>query len=540
MKLLERTSKIVQTPFFYICFLLLIIVIAYGTTSPFQGFYWDDWEELYFSNFSDFQAYKDYFSYDRPFSAVFYYTFINILRRNPFHWQIFSLVLRWVGIFFLFRTLVSIWPELKFGLYTSALLLAIYPGFQQQPLAATYSKHFFALALFSISLFLMLLSIKNQKYAFPLRLLSLTFALIHPFILEYFLALELIRPFLIYFFLKRQQSNLSKKQFVVKTIKIWLQYIVILVIFIILRFYFLLNYSTVPISNEPVALNNFLESPLQTIHSFLEVMLNDFYFMSSTIWLNSIFSPINLFEISKTNLVSSFLGLITSLIFYFWADLNNNSSQKRYKQIIGIGFLVFLFGGIPIWIIGRQVSVGKWSDRFALAPMIGIVLLEVFFLIAHIKRKKIINLILAILIGLCISFQFKVSLDYSNQWKYHRTFFWHIYWRTPRLKKNTPLISQSMPIGYTSRYSIAIAMSMIYRDDFDDQKLDYYFINFPKDYSSLDRSSTFQENLRSIEFSSDSTNSVGFVYLPSVGCLRVADAIYKDAAVRPFGSFPIV
>ena len=148
MKNIKNTaSKIIENPWFYPVALLLIGVLAYGLLIPYLGFYWDDWESVYLYHLHNPAIIFPYFA-ERPFSAFIYLILFPFTSMTPLVWQTVALVLRWIGVLFIYLTLNAVWPTRTWLNRWIGVLLLVFPGFLQQPVAVTYSRHFTAFALF--------------------------------------------------------------------------------------------------------------------------------------------------------------------------------------------------------------------------------------------------------------------------------------------------------------------------------------------------------------------------------------------------------
>ena len=77
--------------------LLVVAVLAYGPLLPQLGFYWDDLPMSWIRYQLGFDAMTKYFSTNRPVWALLYQITTRILPQVPIYWQIFALLMRWLG-----------------------------------------------------------------------------------------------------------------------------------------------------------------------------------------------------------------------------------------------------------------------------------------------------------------------------------------------------------------------------------------------------------------------------------------------------------
>ena len=92
-------------------FILVILLITYGSYIRSWGFYWDDWPVILFSRLKgDFWV---FYQADRPLSAWSHVLLTNILPSNPIAWQITFLLLQWLIAVSFWWFLRLVWPKAK-------------------------------------------------------------------------------------------------------------------------------------------------------------------------------------------------------------------------------------------------------------------------------------------------------------------------------------------------------------------------------------------------------------------------------------------
>ncbi len=156
--------KIVKHPAAFPLLLLLTMLAAYGYQINRMGFYWDDWPIVYLASLKDANHFWEFYAYDRPLSAWLYVALTPMLGIKPVAWQVFAILARWVGCLGFWVFFKQLWPERKMEAGFAALLLAVYPGFSQQPISMTYSLFWVLYALFIWSLVASLAALENKKY----------------------------------------------------------------------------------------------------------------------------------------------------------------------------------------------------------------------------------------------------------------------------------------------------------------------------------------------------------------------------------------
>ena len=115
-------------------------LLSYGILIPQLGFYRDDWYMLLAGQTEGANGIIGLFSIDRPLIGYIYALDYALLGSSVIGWHLYALFLRLLGSVGFFYLLRMIWPEKKFETTIAALLFAVYPGFLQQPNAATFKN----------------------------------------------------------------------------------------------------------------------------------------------------------------------------------------------------------------------------------------------------------------------------------------------------------------------------------------------------------------------------------------------------------------
>src|SRR5512140_1228916 len=170
-RILPRLQSLSTRRWFYPVTLLLIGLISYAYQIGSLGFYWDDWEVVFLLNAKSSALLYGYFAFDRPFAWP-YQVMYSLFGLSPIAWHLVTLLLRWAGVLFFYLTLKQIWPRLEGPLRWLGALLLVYPGFFQQSTSAAYNRHFTAFFLFMLSIWLMVMAVKQPRRAWWLLPLS--------------------------------------------------------------------------------------------------------------------------------------------------------------------------------------------------------------------------------------------------------------------------------------------------------------------------------------------------------------------------------
>ncbi|MBA4380305.1 MAG: hypothetical protein C0393_06475, partial [Anaerolinea sp.] len=299
-------SKIFNKPWFYLFALLLVGLIAYGLMIPRLGFYWDDWEGVYLYHLHN-PAISFLYYAERPLSALAYLILFPFAKMTPIVWQFVAILLRWVGVSFIYYTLTVIWPKRVWQNRWIGALLFVFPGYLNQPVSVAFSQHLTTFALFACSLFLTVLAIKDRKLSWLWMPLSVLVGMTQIFMMEYFVGLEIIRPIIIWFMF-RSQPEKEKKRVFTRTLLYWLPFLVGLVIYVWWRFFYLPSTLSAD-PNNPILLKTILSSPVDGLTTLIENIYRDVGYLLISVW-GSAFSLDIIHLHSKVTWISWFLGIV--------------------------------------------------------------------------------------------------------------------------------------------------------------------------------------------------------------------------------------
>lgn len=514
--------------------LLAVGGLAYLLQAGSLGFYWDDWQAVYLYYTRNFNLLDAYFAYDRPFSAWTYHLAFPLLGMSPVAWQIFSVLIRWLGVLFFVKTIQMVWPRQIILFQWTGFLLMVYPGFDLQFVSLAFSQHFMTFLVFTFSLWLHVQSLKSRSAQLILYILALLFTGLHLFSMEYFVGLELIRPFLIWNFYRSMTPGFSRQAILVQLFKNWLPFGLVFGLYLGWRFMIFPTTAPAPLENQLLLLNQIVSSPFQKSFELLSHVIQDELHAFLFVWLEPL-KPENLNFGAKTTFISFGIGLAASLVALSVSSRpsNKNDPQNEAKHplrnILVLGLAAVLFGSAPFWLAGRQIIVGKWSERFSLAPMVGIVLLCVIFIDWFAAGPKKRNLLLAFLVITSTAFQVQTGSRFSLDWANQRDFYWQLLWRVPSLANNTAILSSYIPTGMESDYSTGFGIATLYGSDTVGERAPYWFYT-PRSLGTamtefkvgLPISSAF----RNIQFQGSTSQVVPIAYNPGDRCLRILDPLY--------------
>ena len=513
--------------------LLAFALVTFGVFIFSLGFYWDDWPPIILSHLSDNALVWKYWSYDRPLQSWTYYLLFPICRDSTVLWQLSAILARWTAALTLYYTFLKVFTRQKSLLQWAAVLFVVFPGFSDQYASVSYGSHFMVYTVYGLSILFMVLAYKNPKRFWVYYPFSLVFTALHLFTMEYFVGLELLRPVLLYWIMVDGGRNKGKA--FVQSVLNWLPYLAVLGIYVYWRMAIFPNSETgAPSSNFPYLITNFLKAPADTLISFAETIYSDLRFLLLTIWTDRIL-PLNLEIRSVTLWMSLVIGILAAFLLHFFLVHREagEAIQLKAKEVWRnvLTFLVmFFFGIFPIWSTLRQITQGKWSDRFGIPAMFGVAMLFVTLLFIVIPKIRLRNVLLVVITGLSISYQIQVGNDYRKDFVNQKAFYSQLAWRIPSLEAGTTIYSPGIPTAKEADYSYSMGINLLYATDTLDPSLDYWLsgprYHNPDDLAN-DPNVEIKDGLRIFEFNGSSSQMVS-ILATSGSCLLVLDPYYAQ------------
>ncbi|HLO18768.1 MAG TPA: hypothetical protein VK206_28310 [Anaerolineales bacterium] len=459
--------------------LLFVVLVAFGLLIPWLGFYWDDWPVIYMTKTQGIGGFWNFYQYDRPFSAWTYIVFSPILGTRPLDWQIFTLLLRWLTALFLWASLRLIWPNKRQQVFWIALLFAVCPIFTQQPVAVAYSQHWICYLLYFCSVYFMLKAQGDKQNFFLFTTLSIFLSLVQMFTMEYFLGLELLRPLILWLYYREREPESSARLILKRVIASGWIYIVLLILYILWRLFFLHLASVDP--NRPEILQALLKAPIQALIDLGQKIVQDFTYLITS-WLTAVkpeeidlHHPFSLAALAIAILAAAFLAAIASR----YQPVQENGNQDTWHmRAMFLGILAFLLGTLPVWAIDRQISVGPLGSRFSLAALFGVSILIVAFLEWLSNRSTAKLTVICILVGIAIHANLYTAKAYQESWEKQRTFYWELFWRAPYIQPGTAFISDGEIFQFVGLYSTSMGISSLYPPVQQPQEMPYWFFSY--------------------------------------------------------------
>ena len=521
--------------------LLLLCILSYSLFAPSLGFHWDDWLQLLVKHNLGSKAYWAYFAYDRPTSAWTHILLMPILGENPARWQIFTMLMRWLTAVNIWWCFSLLWPKYKRQAAMTAMLFAVYPTFTQQAISLAYHQHMLQYALFAFSLAAMVKAARSPNRFWLFTWLAVLAEILQLTITEFYCGVDLIRPVLLWIIFNESQPD--KRARLKKTVLHWLPYLVPLVGYTFWRLFILEFPIPEPHSLGLVAVLR--SSPIQGLIQLGRYALTDTLYILTSSWQGAI-SLRSALATDGDHFYSWMMGILAAMVAFFgichqWPQKNSepthqdqNPDRNWFFQAILIGLLVTLLGPVPIWLTGAQSLGDVHANRFALGSMFGASLLIVAVIewAAHPGRHAK-AIMLALLIGLAVSFHVRVSNDYRKDQAGFRSFFWQLSVRAPHIEPYTALIAHDET--YPAQLStVAAALNLAYPAPASEpQNLAYWAYRIqPNAEPAASLPTSLQNQYRTMFFKANAADSLVLFQKPNeASCLWVlneADLLNPD------------
>ena len=530
----SRLRRACQSTWGYPLFLLLVGFLSYLYSLMQLGYSWDDWEVVYLTRLATPQILEGYFFFDRPLAWP-YPVYAAILGAQPYLWHLLTLLLRWAGTLFFYQAFVRLWPRNRSALQWGGLLMLVYPAFLQQMIATAFSRHFTAFMLCGLSFYFTALAMQTERKKLFWVLAWITGAA-QIFTIEYFAGLELVRPIFIWLLL----GNLSVKEKLKRTTLLWLPF---LGVFLAFGWWRVVYYPTLLSTNQFVSsarlLTDFRHSPVRLMASLMEWVVQDFVYLVAQNWLSLLTDSEQIdFVASSVWFGLAFAAALAVLtVFLFHQD--DESSQGFGTQAFWLGLAAFLFGGVPVWIIEKQVSGGGGFDnRFAIGPMVGAILL-VIVLTMILVQPRWRRWVFTFLLMMGVFTQVYTANSYRREWASQRNYFWQLSWRAPNIKPGTAILAGYVPSTVLPDYDASFGLALLYADKPTGSQLPYWYYTWDgMNNINLKDGAKAGKLFRNLEFRGFIGQSVMVFHQPLPGCIRVADSFYGgDPVLGPQNNF---
>lgn len=500
--------------------LLFLCLVAYGLNTPWVGFYWDDWPWMWLSHLFGPQKLAE-IDFHRPLGSLFLAFGGYLLGESYFAWQVFNLVIRWLGALAFWWAMRKIWPQHDEKVTWLALLFAIYPGFTQQYVSVNTSRHLYPLALFFLSLGTMVSALKRQRGYWLLTAAGLGLSLLTAFSTEYYYGLELVRPAILWIILAEDHKKLHL--LIRRVVWHWSPYLIALLGVYAWRYY-ISRFGNYAIE----VFEHLNTNPFAALYQYLQTMVEDLVETSAGAWLRVFSFPTPSFSGPRVVAIYWVLVLAFSIgvFLYLSRFYRDQDTRAWWKQAVVMGVLSLLVGGLPFLVTDLEISLDFPADRATLPMMLGASLLFAG-LLESLRGARVAKIaLLSLAIGLAVGAHFRLGLSYRRDWIRQEDFFRQLTHRIPGLEPDTVLLTEEIPIQYSSDSSMAALLNWAYQPGGIPNRMDYNLmyigLRLGNSLPSLQPHTPILKGSRFLDFHGSTDQAIVFLYDPPA-CLRVLD-----------------
>ncbi len=512
---IRKTNKIL-----FLILITLVLGFSYGISIPKLSFYGDDWIYIYNYHLAGAKSFTLFTQWDRPYSAWIYVLTSAVFGESALCYHLYVFILRWLSVLLFYQILNISFRDRKTAA-AAALLFAVYPGFQQQPIAVEYVMHF-------TSLFLVLLSIRLMQAAFfrpaktavPLVILSAAAGIISIFTCEYFIGLELARPVFLYFTIRYDPDPSARRNYR-KGLLFLIPYALGCAFFFIWRV-FIFSFQTY----QPKLLNALHEDLFGGIRMLTVKVLGDLW----TVFFRAyrlIFARRAGIGIPLAAAVILSVGLAVFLYLHRAGKKEPEPASENGKNIgmLLLGVILLLFSGLPFWSTMIEVSVSFPWDRPTLSFSPGAAVIIAVLLSLALKPAFFCAAV-SVLTALSVLFHIQNGKIYIGEAEKMNDYFWQLAWRAPGLEKGTIIASDEIPLDRYSDGDLSPVVNWQYAPE--NRGLFYDYKYFDLDlresvyYSDPSVTVPVEHTYRTHQFSSDTDKTLAVFYRKK-GCLQIID-----------------
>jgi hypothetical protein len=512
--------------------LLGLCLISFGVWAPWLGFYWDDWPSIWYLHLFGPTGFLKVFAVDRPALGWLFTLTSSLVGTSPLAWQLFGVLTRWMSCVALWWALRTIWPRNPREVTWVAFLYAIYPGFQQQYIAVTYSQDWLILTLFFTSFGLMILALRQPRRFWLYMGVSWLIAAYVMFADEYYFGLELLRP--VFLWLVATQQGLALNRRVRRVLQTWLPYVLVMALFLVWRLFILVS----PRGNVQL-FDKISANPVSAIAHLLVTMLTDAFKSSFGAWAEPFKFSSFLEAGQPAVLIYVAVVLVTALAaiaYLYWLRFPDAQKEALPEekpismpwslQAISIGCFALLMAGWPFWVTNLPIDLRFPWDRFTLSMMLGASLLFAGLLELVTRAQWQRALLLGLALALAAGLHFNVANEYRKAWNLQKNFFWQLTWRVPEIQPGTLLLTAQLPFTYYSDNSLSAPLNWVYAPGLDTDQMPYLLyalesrlgVNLP----DLQADFPVRQSYRATEFNGNTSQALGIYFTPP-GCVHVLD-----------------
>jgi hypothetical protein len=480
---LSKIKNIILPEWTAAAFIFLVCFFSFGILLSRLGYFQDDWHHVFYDYWQGAAGLRNFLLYDsRPFAYIVYAFFFRILGFVPSHWHWSLMIIRFLTVLMFWLSVRQLWPEQVALTTWLALFFAIYPIFTLQTVSVAYTLHWTMYLIIMISMFLMLYAVTHQKFYWPLTILAVLLQASHLLLIEYFSGLELSRLILLWLLF----PGLAFWDRTKKVLRYALPFLVTLLLYVIYRS----SYSSIFGYDrfKPLAFfHGLTAAPFASLSRLFQFIFQDFLYIVFSPWFSAMDPSLIDFSGRFTYVLAGSAILFAALAFFLISRLKGVDKEKllqnlSVKIMLG-GIASVILAILPFWLVGLSIFQKNrfWSDRLALAAMVGASLTLVGIVYTLVSHPPYRSLVLSLLLGLGISLHVQTARSYQASSDKQNQFYWQLYWRVPSLQSNTLIVADQEILFFMGPYPTAYAINLLYPQVTNPPEASYWFNPASKD-----------------------------------------------------------
>jgi len=498
-------------------YLLALAFITYGLFFWQRGFYWDEsaWTWIYFRLGP--QMLTQTFSTSRPFWGMLYQALLPLVGPYPARWQFLVIIIHWLAAVQVWGLVRQLWPRQERLAFITAVLFLVYPGLGQNDLGLMYSHFYIVLNALLLSFNLSLLVLARPRQRWALIPAALLLSGVNLMTMEYFYFLEMARVVLFWLCLRGEGKRVQKSL-------LWFApYFVLLVSVTLWRAFFFENQNA---SYSFSLFADLRQNPLLAVWHLLSNVLFSFWVTAPQAWM-SVFVPVDMSVLGPRTLavvgaVCALAGISLGWALARWGESAEGESGA-WREWFGLAFILWLCAGGSFWMVGILPLLNFSEDRFTLPFMLASSLMMAG-LIETLRRWPRLQIVtLALLVGFSAAKHQQFDATFRHDWEVQRGFFNQMAWRIPGLEKGTILLSNDLPVRYSSDNSLSGPLNWMYSPPGEMNAILYFAsIRVASNLPDLRPGIPHEKDYRGPIFRGN-TSTILVINFEPPGCLRVMD-----------------
>jgi hypothetical protein len=529
----RRFSQQFRSPIWTVPLALLgVCALSYGSMASRMGIYQDDWFITFFRHYLGPSSLVEAFAIDRPLLGWMHWATTGLVGESLLSWQLFGIFTRWLSCLALWWALRGLWTQKYPEVTAVVMLFAVYPGFQQQYIAITYSSGFIVLAAFLASLGSMLWALRRPRWFWFLYLGSIALDGFGMFTAEYFFGLELLRPLMLWLVLGEEKADLRKR--LVRVFLYWIPYLFLMLIFLAWRVSTPTPRGTIDIFSKLSA------GSFGAVLDLAKMVIQNVYMASLLAWSRvfslGILRAYGPPAILKYALVVLGTGCLVFIVLVFLRVRREPEQDSLPEPRTGwsimafvLGLYALLAGGLPVWMTNLHMDLEYPWDRLTLPMMLGVSLLFGSLLLLIPRWRLLSYGSLAVAVGLAAGLHYQSALSYRQEWTLQQDFFWQLAWRAPSIQPGTVILTSELPFVYDYDSLLTAPLNWTYAAFLSGRELPYQLYNVESHLglglAGFEPDTPIRQSNRITPFEGSTSQAIVVFYRPP-GCLKVIDPQY--------------